>query len=395
MTRFYLLIPALSLFFYSSENFAQTNESPLRIFGYFQNSFIHQTGFDAEIDSDPERNSFSVQQLNLFFQKDLAPSWRAFVNFEFLNNFSSNRQWGAANLEEAWVRYGSDAKFNLKFGLLIPTFNNLNEIKNRTPLLPYIIRPIAYETSFGEFIAVEEHLPARAFLQAYGFLPLDELKFDYAFFLGNSPNINNDRNIGQTGVDSTDTFLIGGRVGVRTGELKLGVSATRENVNGFPQLDIIEGNPPAVFKEVPRTRLGGDFSFYVGGLSLEAEFVLTSYDDDLPQVSLDKQFYYATLGYRFTDELFIYGSYWVVEEDFTRNFNVEDLPPECNLTDPMLLTGVSDIIVPTFGLAYNLNDRITFKAQFALVDVDAEIPALRCKQQFEFNHYSIAASVFF
>ena len=127
---------------------AQSQEKPLRIFGYFQNSFQQWTAFEFR----PKQNSFSLQQLNLFFQKDLGTNWTAFVNFEFLNNFSSSRQWGSANLEETWVKYRASMRFNLKLGLLVPIFNNLHEIKNRTPLLPYIIRPLAYETSFSEFI---------------------------------------------------------------------------------------------------------------------------------------------------------------------------------------------------------------------------------------------------
>ncbi|MFQ5770818.1 MAG: hypothetical protein ACE5HX_09790, partial [bacterium] len=183
MIRLQALLFLLTSFIAVSNSLAQIGESPIRIFGYFQNSLQHWTTFEDR----QEQNSFSVQQLNLFFQKDLGQNWRAFVNFEFLNNFSSSRQWGAANLEEAWVRYRANEKFNLKLGLLIPIFNNLNEIKNRTPLLPYIVRPLVYETSFSEFIAVEEFTPARAFVQAYGFLPIDDVKLDYALFVGNSP----------------------------------------------------------------------------------------------------------------------------------------------------------------------------------------------------------------
>lgn len=375
-----------------SDTFAQPDESPIKTFGYFQNSFIHQTDFD----DNPEQNSFSVQQLNLFFQKDLVPKWRAFVNFEFLNNFSASRQWGTANLEEAWVRYRANEKFSLKLGLLIPTFNNLNEIKNRTPLLPYIIRPIVYETSFSEFIAVEEFTPARAFVQAYGFLPLNAAKLDYALFVGNSPNINNQSDIGQTGIDSTNTFLIGGRIGARFGELKVGLSTTRENVNGFPSVEAAAGTAPVNFEKVPRTRIGGDLSYHLGQFSFEAEFITVTYDDDLPNVSIDKEFYYATLGYHVTDQLFVYGSYWVTKEESTRKFDNEDLPPEFEVDElPVILSGAIDTKVPTLGIAYSLNDRITLKGQFAPVDIETEIHSLQFVREAEFNHYSFAVSIFF
>ena len=53
--------------------------------GYFQTSFQHRTSFPDE----PTQNAFSLQQRNLFFQTDVSQRWRAFVNFEVLNNFSS------------------------------------------------------------------------------------------------------------------------------------------------------------------------------------------------------------------------------------------------------------------------------------------------------------------
>lgn len=387
MIRLQVLLFLLVVFITVSNSLAQIGESPIKIFGYFQNSFIHQTGYEADFDQQPEKNSFSVQQLNLFFQKDLARSWRAFVNFEFLNNFSSSRQWGAATLEEAWVRYRANEKFNLKLGLLIPIFNNLNEIKNRTPLLPYVIRPLVYETSFREFIAVEEFTPSRAFVQAYGFLPMSDAKLDYSIFVGNSPNVNNQSTLGQTGVDTTDTFLIGGRIGVRFGELKIGFSATRENVNGSPRLEVVTGEPPFSLKEVPRIRLGGDISYHMGRFSFEAEFITVTYDDDMPEVSIDKEFYYTTLGYHVTEQLFVYGSYWVTEEDFTQEFVIDNLS--------VVTLAVTDVKVPTIGIAYSLNDRITLKGQFAPVDIDTKIPFFQIAQEAEFNHYSMAASIFF
>jgi len=371
-----------------SDALAQFGPTPIRIFGYFQNSFSHQTSYQAEFDRQTERNSFNLQQLNLFFQKDLGRNWTAFVNFEFLNNFSSSRQWGDANLEEAWVRYRANEKFNLKLGLLIPIFNNLNEIKNRTPLLPYVIRPLVYETSFSEFVAVSEYLPTRAYIQAYGFIPVKAMKLDYAVYLGNSPNLNNQPSRGQTGVDTTNTFLVGGRVGLRMGELKLGVSATRENVNGFPTVEADLGEPPVFFDEAPRTRFGGDLSYHIGNVSFESEFIIVRYDDKFPDVSIDKEFFYATLGYRITEKLLMYASYWLNQEDFTQDLRTisERFPVE---------SGTGEIKVPTIGAAYHLNDRITFKAQFAPVDIESDISALSIFQEIEYNFYGAAVSIIF
>ena len=182
-----------------SSVFSQSGESPLRIFGYFQNQFKEQ----GSPRQDRKINTFLLQQLNLFFQKNLSKNWAAFVNFEFLNSFSISRNTGAMSLEEAWVRYRLNRKFNLKLGLQIPTFNHLNRIKNRTPVLPYIIRPLVYEASLSEVLPVDEFIPARAFVEVYGILPAGEVKFDYAVFFGNSPNVSTLEDPGQSGVDTT------------------------------------------------------------------------------------------------------------------------------------------------------------------------------------------------
>jgi hypothetical protein len=360
------------------------SSEPLQIFGFFQNTLMHQTSRKTPFASEAARNSFSVQQHNLFFQKDLDASWRAFVNYEFLNSFNSASRWGSANLEEVWVRYRDSPRLNVKFGLSIPIFNNLNDIKNRTPLLPYVIRPLVYETSFRDFIAVEEYLPARAFVQSYGFVPAGSSKLDYALFLGNGPNINDDADEGQTGVDTTDSFLIGGRIGVRSGgsgEWKLGVSATRDHYNA-PSL----GVTPEVgtdLQQLTRRRLGADFSCVHRDLSLEAEIIDVSYDDDTPAINEDKRFYYATLGYRATERLFVYGSYWLTQE---------------NAMDQALgvVTRIKQRVeVPTLGLAYELRPSIMLKAQWASVDIEADLPALELSQQIDYNHFSTAFSVVF
>jgi Gram-negative porin len=383
MTRFRPILSLLLLFIVVSDALAQREEAPLKIFGYFQNSLQHWTNF---VDH-PAQNSFGLQQLNLFLQKDLSRNWTTFVNFEALNTFSSSRHWGALNLEEAWVKYGPNMKFNLKLGLQIPIFNNLNEIKNRTPLLPYIIRPFVYETSFGEFIPLEEFVPARAFVQAYGFLPSGETKFEYAVYLGNSPNLNNDPQKGQTGVDTTTTFLVGGRIGIRYRELKLGLSATYEKSNEFIGWADSLGRQPADLQELPITRLGGDLSYNLANFSLESEFIKVRVREGIPELNLALDFFYATLGYHFSNELFGYGSYWV-------SYGHVDIlnPNDATKED-------EDIMVSTLGLSYDLNDRIRLKGQFARVRDHDNIQLISKnsvdKRQDDFNVWAMAVSVFF
>lgn len=68
----------LSVSFAAAPNaFAQAQETPVKIFGYFQNSFQQWIPF---VDR-PKQNSFNLQQLNLLFQKDFVANWTAFVKF--------------------------------------------------------------------------------------------------------------------------------------------------------------------------------------------------------------------------------------------------------------------------------------------------------------------------
>lgn len=346
----------------------QNDEREFKVFGYFQVSLSHEKSLTAP----GYIKSFNLQQLNLFLKKQLTPNWTVFVNFEFVNSYSSFRNWGAHNLEEAWVSYRASNQLKLKLGLLVPTFNNLNEIKSKTPLLPYIIRPLVYESSFNEIVALEEFVPARAFVQAYGFIPAGETKLEYAAFAGNSPNVNSDPRRGQTGVDTTRSFLLGGRFGLRTKNLKIGVSATSDRID-FSVVAVSLKYSPAAFRKTPRIRLGGDFSLNVGKLVWESEFIRATYDDDHPQFDWNKDFYYGTAGCHITERCFAYGSYWVSRENF---FPIQD----------------GDIYVATAGAVYNLNDMIFLKVQAAHANFKRSYPKLVRNTA---NFYFCAISVVF
>jgi len=364
--------------------FAQLKESPIRTFGYFQNSFQQWTA-SSEMS---QFNSFALQQLNVILQKDLAKDWTAFVNFEVLNNFSSSKRWGSFNIEEAWVKYRSSRQFNLKMGLQIPIFNNLNEIKNRTPLLPYIVRPLVYETSFNEFVAIEEYLPTRAYIQAYGFIPSGKTKFDYAVYIGNSPNISsqydtqNTSDDRLTGLDTTTALLLGSRIGVRYGEFKAGISATHEKVNYFKPLAEFLNEPPSKFEELPRIRVGADLSYRLKNFSLEGEYISVFYDEGSEVIDVDKRFFYGTLGWNITEKLLVYASYWYTQEH------------DAELIDEEFLKYINNVHVYTGGASYNLSDRIVLKGQIAHPDIDSTVPkSLYPGESFEV--YALAISIFF
>lgn len=165
--------------------FGQSGPSELRVFGYFQPQFMYQNGPEGE----GAYTSFLLQQLNILFQKDLGKGLSSFVNIEAVNSFSTRDGWGSMRIEEAWVRYRTSRAFSLKAGLQIPIFNNFNEIKNRTPLIPYVIRPVVYESSLSSVLNNPLSVPQQAFLQAFGWAPRGSWKFDYAAYLGNTDHV--------------------------------------------------------------------------------------------------------------------------------------------------------------------------------------------------------------
>lgn len=365
--------------------FAQFSEFPLKMFGYFQTNY---TQYDQREEEHSDVKSFSLQQLNLFFQKDLDRNLTTFVNFEFLNNYSSSHQWGSFSVEEAWIRYHHSTALNLRLGLQTPTFNYLNEIKNRTPLMPYVVRPLVYESSFNEILRLEEYLPARAYVQVFGYLPKGAIKLDYAVYVGNSPNINSDPENGQTGVDTTDTFLVGGRVGLRAKEFNLGFSASYDKYD-FPQRIVSILDEKDIVTRLPRIRLGGDFRYTFWKLGVESEFIRVNYEDDLGGFDVDLRFYYATLFCDVTDQIRVYGSYWLAKE---RQFRRAEVAGLFGGVDTVTVDMDYQLEAPTFGAAYTLTDKIVIKVQVA--PVNQEFRYDRSELTHKFNYFAAAISVF-
>lgn len=210
--------------------YSQFNKG-LDIYGYFQ-----VIGQYWDIDSNPKyapryTSSFSAQQFNVFFRKQYDARFSAFINLEFTNSFSTKRGWGGMNLEEAWGRYDYNQRLKIKLGVLIPTFNNLNAIKNRTPLLPYIYRPIAYESIFDTALNIRQFVPQQAGIEIYGtFSGGSPFKFDYALFAGNQVGfvLKEDVSLYTSGNDTTLAKMVGGRMGVRYNGVKFGVSSAND-----------------------------------------------------------------------------------------------------------------------------------------------------------------------
>jgi hypothetical protein len=366
------LLPAAAL--------AQSGGSDLDVFGYFQASLYRQ----KDLRTGTKLNSFTLQQLNLILEKELWQRWNTFVNFEFTNSYSSFDNWGSFSLEEAWVRYRQSRYFRLKVGLLIPRFNSLNVIKNRTPLLPYIIRPLVYETSFQQSLPIEEFVPEQAYIQVHGSAPIGgDVKLDYTGYWGNSPNIATDPESANTGLDTTSSFLFGMRVGLRHPNFKVGISTTADKTNQFVGLEEAYNKPPGSFEQVPRYRTGFDFSVEWRSLEFWSEAIGVFYDDDEPDLDVDKSFFYMTVAYTFWERLLVYFGYMELKSNLT--ILVSPGAGESPISE---LTSK----VPNFGVSFALNDRLKLKAQFANGETTTVPPGV-VEESFDF--LAIAASVWF
>jgi len=67
MIRYKTAILVIALVIYGLPAQSQITDSNIKTFGYFQVSFNHE----KDIQTRNEQNSFQVQQLNLFLQKNL------------------------------------------------------------------------------------------------------------------------------------------------------------------------------------------------------------------------------------------------------------------------------------------------------------------------------------
>lgn len=357
---------------------ARDSDTDLNVFGYFQASLYKQ----KDLLTGNNFNTFTLQQLNLMAERGLGRRWNAFVNFEFTNSYSSFDEWGSFSLEEAWARYRYNRYFRLKLGLLIPRFNSLNAIKNRTPLLPYIIRPLVYETSFQQSLPIEEFVPEQAYIQIHGSAPIGgEFKFDYAGYWGNGPNVATDPGSFKTGLDTTDTFLFGLRVGVRHPNFKAGFSSTSDKTNQFVGAEDMFDRPPGSFDEVPRYRTGIDLSFEWNALQIWSEAIGVFYDEDEPNLDVDKSFFYGTVAYTFWDRLLIYASYMELKSNLT-------IPVSPGAAEFEIVELTSR--VPNVGISYMLTDRLKLKAQFAGGETTTH-PEGAVEEKFDFLGLAVSA----
>ena len=372
----------LALFLFTaltSISFGQSND--LNIFGYFQTNFTHFNVYSRDVKT-LDINSFLMQQMNVFFQKNINTEFSAFVNLEFTNSYSSKDSIGGLKVQEAWLKYSPSQYLNVKAGVLIPRFNNFNEIKNRTVLMPYIYRPIAYETYFFDQFGTGEFVPTAANIQVYGNIPAGDLYLNYAAYYGNSETsmLNNNKNFWGPGQDPTPYKLAGGRIGAEYDNLQLGVSATVDKKNldksssGFGMVEYNLGY-------ITRTRFGAYLNYSFSGFEFEGELIKVNYDlsdankaqlaaNPMGAQSFDKTYYHINLLYNFTGALAAYAGY-------------DYLKGEDNI---FIADGLN---IYTCGASYRATDAVLLKVQYDHHVVNMSgLPLTR-------NDYLVGASVSF
>jgi hypothetical protein len=406
--RFLLILLSL-VPFYHQEVSGQVDEN-LYIYGYSQTIFYRQSRTYTIFENQPtvpttitqkfKNSTFSLQQLNVFLNKPFDSRFNVFINLEFQASYSSQRQSGAFNLQEGWMNYNHSDWLNVKVGLLLPVFNNLHEIQNRLPLFPYLFRPVVYEVLFSGQVDFEDYLPERAYLQLSGFVPIGSLRLDYAGHVGNSETsyLSTDEpgsgtSTGGTGGAAINLFrgedltifkAYGGRVGVRTANerFKFGGSVTYDkdnrNTTTTKTISRLPGFVVPILGDVPRVRLGADLSFQVGRVAFEGEYIKVLHDVNyplLPDLSLDKQFYYVNLLYNLTDRLFGYVGYGSITNE-TFEAVVPDSPD------------AAGILPYTVGGGYKINDALGVKLQY-IYGPFGENPYLEVKTHWLFSGLSL------
>ena len=384
------LLSICFLFFIMLIQIPLNAQDELQVFGYAQpyfNTYSSEYGEPGPPQGEENFSYFTmgISQLNLFFQKGFGDDFSAFINFELVNNYSSDRGFGGFSLQEAYLKWNYSDELKVKFGMLIPAFNQLYEIYNKTPLLPYVFRPKLYETNQGNLVDVFSFLPQKALVQASGVLNAGDVKIDYAAYLNYPTNgffssKDNDLIPGYVAFGQSAVKYVGagGRLGFRYDKLNIGVSAgiDKENRRNYRQTVYqkysyyLDDSTAAVYADdntslgdLNRFRLGFDLSFTIGAFTLSGEYL--NVKSDVPSSSqeildqwntedpyflgkgFDKSFYYGSLLYNISDKFFAYAMYDYMQDEADPFFFGED--------------GYGGY---SFGGGYNLNDYVVFKVQY-------------------------------
>lgn len=333
-----------------------------------------------------DRNTFMLQQFNLFLNKFYGDKFNFFVDLQLTQNYNSENGWGSFSVQEAWMNYRFNEALQIKAGQLFPAFNNLNEIKNRLNLLNYLFRPIVYEGILSDIISSEDFIPERAFLQFHGQIPINRFYFDWALYMGNGessflvsskdePNLDDEVDGYLTGSDPNglDKKLYGGRIGLRSKNenFKFGLSGTRDYNEGDSYFNVLRlkrfrDYPDLQIEDQMRLRYGADLSFTWRNLSFESEYSHSIMEDIVFLNENQASFYnsfenwndfmYATLSYDFLEDYFAYLGYSFIK------IGILDFESD------------SDYI--TFGAGWRINSWMTLKGQYIIYNQEVNFPVL-------------------
>lgn len=282
--------------------------------------------------------------------------------------------------------------------MVIPQFNALYEIYNKTPLLPYLQRPKLYETNAGNQYDIFDMLPQKALLHLNGSIPIKNLILKYAAYAGNPPNsfiLSPTNSIispsyaayGQSGV----TYLpFGGRVGFSYETMRTGVSMSTDKENQRYFVTSSDGQT-ANLGDLNRHKIGADLQASFGNWSLSAEYMVTQ--TTVPKIAQDsidtwnvadpnaigkgfqKKFYYVTLQYDVTEELYMYGMYDYLNDDHNPFF-----------------FGLDGYYGYHIGAGYRLNEAVVLKLQGdhnrARFDIGTSATPIR-----DYSEYQLSAGI--
>jgi len=364
----------MSLFLFFSNYFAQ---EALELSGFYQAQYFYISK-DKAYPSEPTRYNANLQQLNLLLARSFSDNVFAFVNLELINNFNFQRTWGNFSIQEAFIRMNFYDLLNLKAGIFYPRFAAFNEIKNRFPLIPYIYRPVIYESSMQQIFDFADFVPETGALQIYGSYFVEKFSFEYALFAGNAEKtFFNSAAIPLftklQGVDTSDFKVFGGRIGAKAklGNLGIYEGGFSYAVDKDKETNKLLGFAPSpvrrYFGVLSRNRYAFDFSANLFNFYLAAEHITVKYKPDQKQkntlqqakqliessgkkgsVGFDKRFYYVTLGYTIFDKIMLYGSYSYME-------------------DKLIYLLTEGFELGSGGLSYMYNDNVTFKFQYSYI----------------------------
>jgi len=380
-----VLLLYLMLFDVSNRAWAQSDDSDLYIFGFSQvllNSksiefeIFPGNGIPSPLKMNSKANSFALHQVNLFFQKAINDQTTFFLNIEASGSYSSKTPSGNLEIPEGWISFKLNDHLELKTGLLLPRFNNLTEINNRLPLLPYLIRPLMYESLLSNLVSSEDYRPKNAYIQLTGIRDITtNYSFDYAFYIGNAEDSFlssvqagdvEDTEEAATlylGENLNTALLYGSRFGIENTyqTFKVGISLTydeenrKKPINSFFRLPALT---TPIMGEIPRYRVGLDFSFSIRNFSFESEYMGVFHDHrkvrEIPafrNANLNKKFYYTNLTYTFENDLYVFG-FFSRNRDQTYEFVAPGSPSNAGLS---ALSG---------GGGWRINDVTVLKIQY-------------------------------